>query len=317
MRTRAFACAAIVALSLSVSAQSASVARSDCFPIEQVPSPLRAKAEALLLEALDSTALYTIVGGLKPMTSNFLPSLGRVGAINYALSDLRADSPASQQIDELRQTIRALRCGDDIQSAVVTDVDMFSGEGRGSAEPWVFHMPAVRRVIAGMPGYFGPLGITAHVSPETMLFTMHRALGSPPGPGADVRRTWRKEHAKEFTALTRANGALYGYPAPAVEAYIASSERAIRGEAEPPTPGAEAVMRIATFRGEQVWYRKAAAEDGPEDAALREKAARILAAYRTRREKFIGAGKPGVVELLRDWFCGVSGPCAAANVDIR
>jgi hypothetical protein len=29
----------------------------------------------------------------------------------------------------------------------------------------------------------------------------------------------------------------------------------------------------------------------------------ILAEYRQRREKFIGDGKPGIVALLRDWYC--------------
>ena len=56
------------------------VTRLECFPIERMAPELRAKAEALLLETMDSSALYTIVGGLKPMTSNFLNSREKGGA---------------------------------------------------------------------------------------------------------------------------------------------------------------------------------------------------------------------------------------------
>jgi hypothetical protein len=48
----------------------------------------------------------------------------------------------------------------------------------------------------------------------------------------------------------------------------------------------------------------------PEDTALKEKAGRILAAYRERRAKYIGDGKPGAAALVRDWLDDGSGFCA-------
>jgi hypothetical protein len=39
------------------------------------------------------------------------------------------------------------------------------------------------------------------------------------------------------------------------------------------------------------------------DRAFQARLAKILADYKTRREKFIGEEKAGVVALLRDWFC--------------
>jgi hypothetical protein len=98
---------------------------------------------------------------------------------------------------------------------------------------------------------------------------------------------------------------------------VVNAERAVRGEPPDPTPPAALMMRIENFRGEAVWYRKPSAEDRPEDKALRERAAKILTEHKTRREKFIGAGKPGIVELLRDWFCARDGGCAAANAELR
>lgn len=39
------------------------------------------------------------------------------------------------------------------------------------------------------------------------------------------------------------------------------------------------------------------------DKNLRARAERILAAYKKRRAEYVGAGKKGVIEMLRDWFC--------------
>ena len=45
--------------------------RAECFPFEDLPAEQRKRAEELLLKALDGEALYTIVGGIKPMSSGF------------------------------------------------------------------------------------------------------------------------------------------------------------------------------------------------------------------------------------------------------
>src|SRR5687768_1230590 len=63
----------------------AATARRKCFPFENLTPAERKKAEDMLLAALDAEALYTIVGGMKPMSSGFrsfqLPtSLPRVDA---------------------------------------------------------------------------------------------------------------------------------------------------------------------------------------------------------------------------------------------
>ena len=66
-----------------------------------------------------------------------------------------------------------------------------------------------------------------------------------------------------------------------------------------------------------MWYRKATADESPEDRALRARAAQILAEYRKRREQYVGSGKPGIAALLRDWCCKADGACAAGNVTVK
>ena len=302
MRALVVAAGLVLATSLVVAQRPA---KFDCFPIERLPAELRPQAEALLLDAMDSNALYTMAGGLKPMTSNFLSSLGRAGALNFATAEFRAGGPLARQADELRQTIAVLQCGEDLRSAVLTDVDMYSGDGRSSIEPYVFNMPAMRRVIGMLPDYFASLGITAHTAPEVVLLTMQRATGMAPNAAAAERQAWLRAHVDALIPRNRATGLFYGYPRSAVEAYGDAFAKAARGEV-PADAGADTRalgMTLQSFKGESTAYRKAAAEDSADDKAFRARALEILAEYRTRREKFIGDGKPGIVALLRDWYC--------------
>ena len=73
----------------------------------------------------------------------------------------------------------------------------------------MFHTPAIRKVLVRMADYFASLGITPSASPETMLFTMQRALGSVPEE-REAKKIWRVTNADHYAQYTRANGALYG-----------------------------------------------------------------------------------------------------------
>jgi hypothetical protein len=72
-----FAVILILSLSGSVFCQ-----RAECFPFEKLSTEKRQKAENLLLKALDSESLFTIVGGLKPMSSGF-------AAFSFSASQIR------------------------------------------------------------------------------------------------------------------------------------------------------------------------------------------------------------------------------------
>ncbi|MCI0561613.1 MAG: hypothetical protein MN733_24250, partial [Nitrososphaera sp.] len=84
----------------------AGVPRCECFPTERLPANLRAKSEALLLKALDSEALYTIIGGLKPMSSGF------------ASFKFSVERPDLAQIEETRRLLSVWRCGDNLYADV-------------------------------------------------------------------------------------------------------------------------------------------------------------------------------------------------------
>lgn len=77
----------------------ARAARCECFPTERLPADLRAKSESLLLKALDSEALYTIIGDLKPMSSGF-------ASFKFSI-----EKPDLAQIEETRRLLSVWRCG--------------------------------------------------------------------------------------------------------------------------------------------------------------------------------------------------------------
>ena len=290
------------------------VPKDECFPVQRLPPELQPKAEELLLEAADSTALYTLVG-VKPMTSSFLERLGRGGALVFKKADFRNGSAIFSRVDELRQLLAALRCGDDISAALIIDSgDMYAGEDNSAAEPFVFNMPAVRRVIARHADYLAKLGVTQHTSPETMLFYLERLFATRPRE-RQAAQLWYRQNELDAFQHERVRGELYGYPRSAVEAMAAFVKRFAAGEKpSPDDPKTAPVMRIPVHNGMQFVYRKAAPDDMPDDAALRERANAILAEYRKRRERYIVAGNRGIVSLLRDWFCHDETGCAAENV---
>ncbi|MFN7172618.1 MAG: hypothetical protein ACK4P3_07535, partial [Fimbriimonadaceae bacterium] len=102
----------------------AGVPREQCFPVEALGAEDRAIAEELLLAALDREALYTIVGGIKPMSSGFfqmqVPSSGFGG---------EAQSTALQQLEGTSRAVRALRCGD-LVFAELQPFDSLTGNNR-------------------------------------------------------------------------------------------------------------------------------------------------------------------------------------------
>jgi len=62
---------ALLILVFAGAAQAQNAARLGCFPFETLPANERKQAEELLLKALDGESLYTIIGGLKSMSSGF------------------------------------------------------------------------------------------------------------------------------------------------------------------------------------------------------------------------------------------------------
>lgn len=259
------------------------VPRAQCFPTEKLPPALRAKSEELLLKALDSEALYTLIGGLKPMSSG-------VASFKFAVKQ-----PDLREVEEARQALAAWRCGDelfaDVRHFAQTYEDSKTKELTRAAEAVVLNLPALTAVVSKYSDYFAPFGLTSHAHPMEVLMAIEYSQ-----PGS----RWR------------GYGYLFGFPSHAVDFFVSA------GESEKQTGKfvERDFLSIPTFGAEKhqfVWAVPKGYTEQDDDRAIRARAAEILAAYRERRARFIGAGKPGVSELLRGWFDDGKGFCQPSN----
>ena len=258
------------------------VTRAECFPTESLSADLRAKSEEMLLKALDNEALYTLAGGLKPMST--------VGTT----MTFSVESPDTSAIAERRRMLAAWRCGD----AIFADVRVFRAinDGKRSASSEVFYRPAMDAVLQRHARFFAPLGLTTGSHPMEVLTTIEWSERGP---------RWRGQ------------GYLYGYPDYAVDFFVESGEAEAAGGAFVPRDP----IRVPTFaagadRSNFVWTVPKGHQETDADRAIRTRASEILAAYTVRRVKYIGAGKPGAFALLRDWYCGERGRCSPANAGV-
>lgn len=268
-------------LTASVVAQSPrslpAVSRSECFPFERLPVTLRPKAEALLLQMMDSEALFTLIGSMKPMSSGFE---------RYRLN---IETPDITALDEARQILAQFRCGE-FYFAEVLPFHRLDKTTR-HFEAALFNRVAVRRTIEQHASFFYPLGITPHTDPFAVSLIM--------------------EH-NPTSARDRGLGYLFGYPDYAVDFFVAGSESYKKDQQLVP----RRFINLPVFSsptGRFVYAVPKDHVDNAEDTQLREKAERILKAYRERREKYIGDGKPGALALLRDWLDDGTGKCHIEN----
>jgi hypothetical protein len=253
-------------------ASAAGASRCECFPTEKLPADMRARSEALLLKAMDSEALYTIIGGLKPMSSGF------------ASFKFSVDKPNLAQIEETRRMLSVWRCGDmlyaDVQHFAAVYDDENTKEKIRFAEAVIFNRPALAGRIGQYPDFFAPFGITPSAHPMEVLMTIEHS-----------------QQSKRWRGL----GYLFGFPLYAVDFFVAS------GEEEQRT--GKFVERdfysIPTFVAAErqfVWAVPKGHEEREEDRAIKSRGALILAEYQKRRTRYIGPGKRGVIKMLRDWL---------------
>ncbi len=269
--------AALWILLLASAANSQPVPRRECFPIERLPASLRARAEETLLALLDSEALYTVVGGVKPISSGFV-----------RLS-LKVAAPDTRALNELQQILSALRCGGDLRCELLPFHALY--DGTRFVEGAVFYRPAVARTVAAHPEFFAPFGLAPDSDPLAIaLLIEHDAT----------------------TARNRGLGYLYGFPRYAVDFFVRAADDEERTRQRVPRDFVQ-IPTAAADTGRFVYAVPKGHTPRTEDIALKEAAALILAEYRARRERYIGPGKPGVVALLRDWFDDGTGLCAPAH----
>jgi hypothetical protein len=245
---------------------------AECFPFERLPESLRPKAEAMLLQALDGEALYTIAGGLKPMSSGFVSS------------SFKVDAPDLAEAEATRQVLAAWTCGGEIAAGLHHFAAVYNGAR--SMEAVVFHRPALRTLLVRHAPYFSPFGLSPSSDPMEVVMTVEYAAVSP---------------------RLRGYGYLFGYPDHAVDFFVEASETQ-RLEEEKTGKGAlvpRDFLSLSAFRGERrfVYAVPKGHELNDADRALKGAADALYADYAARRARHItGDSAAGVLALVREWF---------------
>jgi len=223
------------------------------------------RLRTLLIEAADCESLFTIVGGLKPMSSGFWRS------------EISVDAPDLAALEATRQALAPLR-----SELHYADVATFAAvrDGRRHLEAYVVHRPSLAAAIARDASFWGGYGITPSTHPAEVVALVERM------PRSD---RWR------------GYGLLFGYPRPAVEFFVEAGERAL-AEGTEVGPGRDRrFLSIPTFAAAEGAFTYAVPIDHvetPADERLREQAAAILADYAAARAAIIAAPDP--LPLLLD-----------------
>ncbi|MEM9379341.1 MAG: hypothetical protein AAGB93_05265 [Planctomycetota bacterium] len=262
-RTRAtIACAGLVVASLL--AGCASTPDAPQVFAERVAAEHSVDSLGLLREAADHEALYTLVGGLKPMSSGVWsgsfeidhPDLSEVRSVRAALAPLRSDS-------------------------WYADVQVFAEahEGERSAQAFVVHRGALARMIERFEPFWSPWGITPDTHPAEVVAVVDRM------PRAD---RWR------------GYGYLFGFPVDSVDFFVDAGIAAEDGAEIGPGKDREFVQipTHAAETGRFVYAVPVGHVRTVADEALADEARRILAAYRESRGRTEDVAT-GIEELRR------------------
>lgn len=249
-----------------VGARQARSPAAACFPLESLSSPLRARAEQLLLSALDGEALYTIASDIKPMSSGILSI------------DVAIDAVDRREADDLEQILRTWTCGGEVSGGLHAFEAVYNG--KRPMDVMVFNHPRMTQVVTARPALFVPLGAVASSSPLDVVKAVDRA---------------------DRGARYRGYGFLFGYPDDAVEFFAVADQRQQAGgdfvERD--------FVSLPTFRGERhfVYAVPKGAERTEADRALAARVQTVYDDYLERRARHIRDNTgAGVTALLREWF---------------
>lgn len=253
------------------------VPRSECFPVDELSPAMQDRAERLLLKVLDNEGLYTVVTGLKPVSEGFWSAR------------FDAAEPDLTRVEEVREALKAIRCGDAIYADVLVFRNAFDGKRYASA--YVVNRPALRRLIERDRRFWAARGVTPNSHPAEVMMAA--------------------EYADEPTRF-RGLGYLFGYPRHAVDFFVeAAGSQKEDGKLVP-----RDFVNVPTFelsRGRFVYAVPKGHEETAADRAIRKSAGAVLAAYMERRSHYIGDGKAGPASLLRDWYAAGTDRCHPAN----
>lgn len=291
-------CGALLLLSAwSVFAQPAP--RALCFPTQSLPAPLHAKSDELLLRVLDSEALYTVIGGLKP------------ASVGVPSTTIKLGNPHLRHAAEVCLRMDAGSRGFDVRFTLHHHPRAFANSTPDSTltralAGAVFHRSSMARVIEAHPESFAPPGITSNSDPVEVPVAVEY---------------------NETPNRYRGYGLLFGYPEQAVEFFATNTPITQTRNADANTPvsanGARPMLRkflsiptSAHDSGAFVYAVGTDHFDDRTDAESRTRGRPLLDCYKRRRTLYIGEGRPGGAALLHDWFCKSDTDCQASNATL-
>lgn len=256
---------------------------SRCFPVESLSPREQREAERVLLEFADREGLYTLAGGIKPISSDVRDLVVRIAPT--------VDSVALATLDAQRRIAAALNCGEIgafVEVFTATQRRRDSSEVRNTSMV-IFHRGAVQRTIEAHAAFFATLGVTPSTDPREVVLAVENAPRAP---------RWR------------GYGYLFGYPDDAVDFFVRAGEE---GDAT-----GKLVPR--DFRRIETWHKFAGgngeapalssfvfavpkgAPESAQESALRAAASPVYARYAGERTASIRPDSSGAVALFRRWL---------------
>jgi len=252
-----------------------SVPRTEVFPIETLAPQERILAEKWLLRLMDSEALYTLVGGLKPMSSGWISLDSRKGLMPF-------------NVEQAQRVLSKFTVGKAITASLLPFAKTYNE--KRTLEGYVFHTGAFMQAVEARQRLFSYFSITPQMPPGEAILAFD---------------------SDASTDRFRAYGHLFGYPDYAVEFFAQASDTQQADPEKKLVP--RDFLSVPTF-GRQTNQFVYAVPKGhtarPEDEEIRKKAAPILAMYRGLRSKWIQKDGRGSVGLLRDWMCKTDSECS-------
>ncbi len=250
-----------------------------CFALHGLPDSLHPLAHDILQHFADGEGLYTLGGGLKPVSSGYR-------TLTYRTLP-QPDQPRLDTLDRWRSVVPHLRCANlevVVQQYLAPHPSFAADEVVRAATLVLVHRGALQREIKRHAAFWAALGITPSSSAETVLMAVDAA-------------------ARDFR--WRGYGYLFGYPTPAIDFFV---EAGLTGDSL-------GVVVPRDFRRIETWRKFPAAEgepptlssfvyavakDAPEtaqDRMLRDRAAPIYQEYRQLRP----TTPAGILAALRGW----------------
>lgn len=258
-----------------------SPARS-CFDVSQLSAAEQLLADRIVLEFSDREGLYTLAGGLKPMSSD-------VRNLSFRIAPI-VDTARLAQVEQLRRVAASLHCGDIGMFVQVFTATFTSSDSavQRSTSLVMYHRASMRRAVERHAAFFATLGVTPSADPRDIVDAVENA------PRA---------------ARWRGYGYLFGYPDDAVDFFV---EAGIIGDST-------RTLVLRDFRRIDTWHRypestgapptlssfvyavpKGAAPSAQEQALMRA-AEPLYKRYVSLRATHVRPDSTGAIALWRAW----------------